>query len=156
MNEKEFKEYVEKMNKNIGNLLKDNDEELAFYIQLVARFNDICEENKELKEQLSGTTFCYDEEDHRRLKDKIVELERTIELSYVDAKETLATINYEQEAQQKEFIKYLEDEINNCTKQNDIFFVGMQNDIFFVGIQRAFKLSLQKYKEIIGGKNERI
>lgn len=51
--------------------------------------------------------------------------------------------------QQKEFIKYLEDEINNCTKQNDIFFVGMQNDIFFVGIQRAFKLSLQKYKEII-------
>ena len=114
------------------------------------------EEIKKLETTLSGTTFCYDEEDHRRLKDKIVELERTIELSYVDAKETLATINYEQEAQQKEFIKYLEDEINNCTKQNDIFFVGMQNDIFFVGIQRAFKLSLQKYKEIIGGKNERI
>lgn len=67
-------------------------------------------ENQELKSQLAGTTHCFDEEEHRKLKDEIKELEKIIELCHLDAKETLATINYEQESQQKEFIKYLEDE----------------------------------------------
>lgn len=110
---------------------------------------EICnlqDENKKLKEQLSGTTFCYDEEEHRRLKDKIVELERTIELSHANAKETLGEINYEQEAQQKEFIKYLEDEINWCIMQGDIFSIDMMG---------AFILSLDKYKEIIGVLDEK-
>ena len=43
MNYKEFKQYVDKMNKGIADKLKDNEEELAFYIELVKRFNDICE-----------------------------------------------------------------------------------------------------------------
>ena len=80
-------------------------------------FNDVkraikqlLQENQELKSQLAGTTHCFDEEEHRKLKDEIKKLERIIELCHLDAKETLATINYEQELQQKEFIKYLEDE----------------------------------------------
>lgn len=71
---------------------------------------EIQKENQELKSQLAGTTHCFDEEEHRKLKDEIKELEKIIELCHLDAKETLATINYEQESQQKEFIKYLEDE----------------------------------------------
>ena len=81
--------------------------------QIQNRLNAIqflLKENQELKSQLAGTTFCYDEEEHRKLKDEIKELERIIELCHLDAKETLATINCEQENQQKEFIKYLEDE----------------------------------------------
>jgi hypothetical protein len=55
MTEEEFKKYVNRMNENIGNLLKDNDEELAFYFQLVARFNDVCDEKKKQKEAIRET-----------------------------------------------------------------------------------------------------
>ena len=76
---------------------------------------EIFYENQELKSQLKGTTHCFDEEEHRKLKDEIKELERIIELCHLDAKETLATINCEQENQQKEFINYLQKEINRYT-----------------------------------------
>lgn len=33
-------------------------------------------ENQELKSQLSGTTFCYDEEEHRKLENNWNELKR--------------------------------------------------------------------------------
>lgn len=33
-------------------------------------------ENKELKSQLAGTTFCYDEEEHRKLENNWNELKR--------------------------------------------------------------------------------
>lgn len=52
MNYEEFKKYVDEMNKGIVDKLKDSEEELTFYIELVKRFNDICEENEELKKQL--------------------------------------------------------------------------------------------------------
>ena len=45
MSDKEFKKYVDEMHKNILYLLKDNDEELAFYVELISRFNTICENN---------------------------------------------------------------------------------------------------------------
>ena len=51
MNYKEFKQYVDKTNKSIADKLKDNEEELAFYINLVKRFNDICDKKEELKKQ---------------------------------------------------------------------------------------------------------
>jgi hypothetical protein len=117
---------------------------------------EICnlqDENKKLKEQLSGTTFCYDEEEHRRLKDKIVELERTIELSHANAKETLGEINYEQAAQQKEFMNYLQSEINyykilsdkmgNCDYDNSKLKLSIYQSI------------LLKYSEIVN-KSERV
>ena len=47
---------------------------------------------------------------------------------------------------QKEFIKYLEDEIDWCIKQGDIFSIDMMG---------AFILSLDKYKEIIGVLDEK-
>lgn len=45
----------------------------------------------------------------------------------------------EVETQQKEFIEWLENEINKC-----------QNNIFYEGMKRGFEVSLQKYKSIIG------
>ena len=109
---------------NIGNVTSDNfnldyngkEMQKEVYEQLI---DQLQQENKQLKTQLSGTTFCYDEEDHRRLKDKIAELERTIELSNMDAKEVLREINYEQAAQQKEFMNYLQNEINYYKVHSD-------------------------------------
>ena len=53
MAEEEFKKYVNEMNENIVNLLKDNNEELAFYSYLVIRFNNICDEKKKKEETIN-------------------------------------------------------------------------------------------------------
>ena len=96
-------------------------------------------ENQELKSQLAGTTHCFDEEEHRKLKDEIKKLERIIELCHLDAKETLATINYEQESQQKEFIEWLE-------AMSKMY----ENEYKDIDIAGHYNCVLAKYKEIIG------
>ena len=52
MNLKEYKKYVNEVNKNIENLLKDNEEELSFYQLLVKTFNQVCEERNNLEQAL--------------------------------------------------------------------------------------------------------
>lgn len=54
MTQKEFIKYTERMNKNIVGLLKDNEEELAFYSQLVKSFNNVCEKNDRLEKKING------------------------------------------------------------------------------------------------------
>ena len=51
MNYEEFKKYVDKMNENIFNKLKDNNDEQFFYVQLVKRFNEICSEQLESEQK---------------------------------------------------------------------------------------------------------
>lgn len=52
MNLKEYKKYVNEVNNNIENLLKDNEEELNFYQLLVKTFNQVCEERNNLEQAL--------------------------------------------------------------------------------------------------------
>lgn len=80
-------------------------------------------ENQELKKQLEEL-----EEDYFKLSREITEY--TIKL-------------HKNKVQRKEFIKYLEDEINKC-----------QSDIFADGVKYGFQLSLQKYKKINREDNE--
>ena len=54
MTQEEFIKYTERMNKNIVGLLKDNEEELAFYSQLVISFNNVCEKNDRLEKKING------------------------------------------------------------------------------------------------------
>ena len=51
------------------------------------------------------------------------------------------------ETQQKEFIKYLEDEIHSCEVVSDLLFNSNKE-------MKVYKEILQKYKEIIGGKKD--
>lgn len=126
------------------------------YKAIVEELTEYAEENEKLKSQLSGTTFCYDEKEHRDLKVKIKELERIIELCHLDAKETLATINYEQESQQKEFINYLQKEINQYASHieaidsvcTSIYSSDYDNSKLKLAI---YKEILQKYREIVNG-----
>lgn len=119
----------------------------------------LLKENEKLKSQLSGTTFCYDEGEHRDLKIKIKELERIIKLCHLDAKETLATINYEQESQQKEFINYLQRGINHYTAYVEamdsagpsIYSNEYDNSKIKIAIYKGI---LQKYKEIVNGSEQ--
>lgn len=53
MTQEEFIKYTEKMNKSIAHLLKDNEEELAFYSQLVRSFNNVCEKNDRLGKKIN-------------------------------------------------------------------------------------------------------
>ena len=54
MTQEEFIKYTERMNKNIVSLLKGNEEELAFYSQLVISFNNVCEKNDRLEKKING------------------------------------------------------------------------------------------------------
>ena len=139
--------------------------------------NTLVQENEELKSQLRGTTHCFDEEEHNKLKEEITNLSKEIDMwnsKYNDMfdenrmlKEALETKSYCKYAnkcdelddcsidnklnQQKEFINYLEKEIKRINP-NDLY-IGELNlrldDIKFTQYL-IYKEILQKYKSIIG------
>lgn len=85
----------------------------------------LIEENKELKKQLEEkeNIAC-------NWKDSCLENAGKIEIL---------------ETQQKEFIRYLEDEIQSCEAVSDLLFNSNKE-------MKVYEKILQKYKEIIGGK----
>ena len=93
----DYKSYYQDCTKE--QILADTYIDYCAYVNLSHRYS-------ELKKQLKGTTHCYDEVEHRQLKN-----------------------------QQQEFIKYLEDMLDD---DNDIFSIIRVKDV------------LVKYKEIIG------
>ena len=106
-------------------------------------------ENQELKSQLKGTTHCFDEEEHEKLKKQLEEernkvREYSYKLSNYRCEETY-------ENQQKEFIKYMNKTIEEleCDDVDDEEMKGYL-------IQRidTFKEILSKYKKIIGVSDE--
>ena len=120
-------------------------------------------ENKELKLQLKGTTHCFDEEEHEKLKKQLENKNKQIEYLHrsIERKEDTIidlqneTIPYTNEyvckleTQQKEFINYLEDEIKNIQIKwgNKLTEKGYIDIAMTV---RAYQIILKKYKEIIG------
>lgn len=101
--------------------------ELKEYNDLVSKYNELLKENKELKKQLENTINSYTEEHNLRHNS--------------DLKLDLL------KAQQKEFIKYLEDEIKRL-KENDIYQPLQKMAL------ATHEHTLQKYKEIIGVSDE--
>ena len=95
------------------------------YTLLLIDINNLLKENQELKKQLEERTKMYQNA-----------------YNYSQKMETKAIIL---ETQQKEFIKYLEDEMNKC-----------QSNIFADGVKYGFQLSLSKYKKIIGVSDEKV
>nr|DAI31644.1 MAG TPA: Pre-mRNA-processing-splicing factor [Caudoviricetes sp.] len=122
-------------------------------------------ENQELKSQLAGTTHCFDEEEHNKLKEENQELKKQLENCYCNRTDCSSRIKdskkYDSlvqkvETQQKEFIKYLEGEINKLKEQikNYDIWHEVGTDINFLILKKQFYLEiLQKYKEIIQTKN---
>ena len=53
MNLEEYKKYVNEVNNNIENLLKNNEEELCFNQLWVNTFNQVCEERNNLEQALN-------------------------------------------------------------------------------------------------------
>lgn len=139
---------------------------------------ELRKENQKLKTQLKGTTHCYDEEEHRKLKkqlheasikiqemveqdiecpsncEKLRKLEKQLKPDYYTKglEETLK--EYQQEMnkvanQQKEFIKYLENEITNTVNRKEQLRNKEAILILEVRISED-NIILQKYKQTIG------
>lgn len=142
----------------------------------------LIKENAELKSQLRGTTHCFDEEEHNKLKEEITILSKEIDMwnskyndmfdenrelkkqlkdKVEDYKRMKDNFDSKVDAltkiatQQKKFIKYLEDEIKRINP-NDLY-IGELNlrldDIKFTQYL-IYKEILQKYKSIIGVSDE--
>lgn len=100
--------------------------------------NDLLKENKELKKQLEDMTLCRDIASGHREE--------------VQDREAIL-LN-----QQKEFIEYLEDEINKLKEQikNYDIWHEVGTDINFLILKKQFYLEiLQKHNEIIGDINDK-
>ena len=109
-------------------------------------------ENKELKLQLKGTTHCFDEEEHDKLKKQLEEYKDKINwYENFKVNKTIDKLRLKHNTQQKEFIDYMNKKIEEleCDDVDDEEMKGYL-------IQRidTFKEVLSKYKEIIGGKDE--
>lgn len=136
----------------VQQLPKEDIETIQGYVEMIE------EENQKLKLQLSGTTFCYDEEEHRELKKQLENCycNRTDCSSRIKDSKKYDSLVQKVETQQKEFIKYLEGKINKLKEQikNYDIWHEVRTDINFLILKKQFYLEiLQKYKEIIQTKN---
>lgn len=110
-------------------------------------------ENQELKSQLRGTTHCFDEEEHNKLKEENQALKKQLENRYEKVGTLTGELLYEENTklinQQKKFINYLEDEIEKAT-------TNPYTKLSEYGMNRIhiYKEILQKYKSIIGGNKD--
>lgn len=106
-------------------------------------------ENQELKSQLKGTTHCFDEEEHEKLKKQLEENKDKINwYENFEINKTIDKLRIKHNNQQKEFIKYLEDEIKRL-KENDIYQPLQKMAL------ATHEHILQKYKSIIGVSDEK-
>lgn len=118
----------------------NNSDELKSYVaSILCEIDELQQENQELKYQLAGTTHCFDEEEHEKLKKEVEELK--------EEKQEWINLLAMFKNQQKEFIEYMTNTIEEleCDDVDDEEMKGYL-------IQRidTFKEILHKYKEIIG------
>ena len=140
--EKELYDYAESLKERVSYLEKSivrKEETIAELEQERVPYTNkyvdkVDKENQELKKQL--------EEANKKLYLCTPEISQNIHgkyVSYVD----LVNEMYELKKQQKEFINYLEDEIQSCEAVSDLLFN-------FNKEMKVYKKISQKYKEIIG------
>ena len=148
MSDKELEEYINKIEPNFDSHLEKGTIEMSneYYNLLEEKMVRLINKNQELKSQLKGTTHCFDEEEHEKLKKQI----ETYEIEGYKQNEELDKMSFnirKYKTQQKEFIKYMNDIIEDLETE-DVDDEEMKGYL----IQRinTFKEILQKYKDIIG------
>lgn len=110
----------------------------ALFEELDLTIAELRKENQELKSQLAGTTHCFDEQEHRKLKKQLEEINKMIEkCGFANIEQVM--LNYcGLLTQQKEFIKFLEDELLHAR-------------YYARDIAHYIEYVLRKYKEIVNG-----
>ena len=135
---------------------------------------EIQKENQELKSQLRGTTHCFDEEEHNRLKEEITNLSKDVDMwnaKYNDMFDENRMLKKQVEEykrlgfkhlndkcnklenQQKEFINYLEDEKDRLARECSNIYEDSLGNTRLVNADKFDEVNdiLQKYRSIIGG-----
>lgn len=130
---KHFKSLLRQGSLRHMNILLDNKFQKELQKTIIKDYKKLQQENEKLKKQYCERTDC----GGRIGNSKKVEESEKQNKFLMERENKLQVI----EMKQKEFIKYLEAEINKC-----------QSNIFADGVKHGFQLSLSKYKEIIGGK----
>ena len=129
---KEKDVYIKQLQQE-NKILKENAENNDKVVDKVNWENMLLKkENQELKSQLKGTTHCFDEEEHEKLKKQLEELK--------EEKQEWINLLDMFKNQQKEFIKWLEDYLKLFDNMD------IEEQISYDMIEEI----LQKYKEIIG------
>lgn len=117
------------------------------------QYNDLVEEKESLQEQLSSNTLQLEElkkqiEEYIRtnlkLKNELFNKRKEYQETYKDVRIEIK----EYKTQQKEFIKYLEEEIEACKITNCLIYNHERE-------MKILETVLQKYKEIIGVSDEK-
>ena len=111
---------------------------ICTYKETINIFN-LLQENYELKSQLKGTTHCFDEEEHEKLKKKFEEYKR---LGFKHLNDKCNKL----ENQQKEFIEYLEDEIQ---QQETVIAENQEKSYFLIYEDKKEDLKLSSQKAYI-------
>ncbi len=159
----------------------NNEEAIIIFNSLVGEKENcqtvktLLKENQELKSQSKGTTHRFDEEEHEKLKlekeqlnnlvnscqEEIRQSKKKLENCYCNRTDCSGRIKdskvYDSlvqkvETQQKEFIKWLEDEINKLVKEYGNYVYDDYSEE--KGKYDTYIEILQKYKEIIGVSND--
>lgn len=117
---------------------------------------NLIKENQELKEKYENAVADYETTmaEKNELKKQVEECENKINwYENFEVNKTIDKLRLKHNAQQKEFIKYLEDEIKNIKMKwgNKLTEKGYIDIAMTV---RAYQIILKKYKEIIGVSDE--
>lgn len=146
MSDKELEEYINKIEPNFNSHLEKGTIEMSneYYNLLEEKMVRLINKNQELKSQLKGTTHCFDEEEHEKLKKQV----ETYEIEGYKQNEELNKMSFDirkYKIQQKEFIKYMNKTIEEL-EYDDVDDEEMKGYL----IQRidTFKEILAKYIEI--------
>ena len=135
---------------------------------------EIQKENEKLKSQLRGTTHCFDEEEHNKLKEEITNLSKDVDMwnaKYNDMFDENRMLKKQVEERPKEYVfignaqNKTRDFINQITKDNKEFktqqkkfikwledYINLfdKKDIYEEGSCDMLEEILQKYRSIIG------
>lgn len=151
--------------------------ELSGYRQAILNNKEMLglkEQNEKLKSQLKGTTHCFDEEEHNKLKEEITNLSKDVDMwnaKYNDMFDENRMLKKQLEERPKEYVfvgnaqNKTRDFINQITKDNKEFknqqkkfikwledYINLfdKKDIYEEGSCDTIEEILQKYKNIIG------
>lgn len=148
MNKEEIDYWLKVFSKNPIHFRSGEDKEISF-VKVFMVLKKLQQEKEKLREQLKQATKNYEREVYR------VEI-LTRQLKLVRENDDFTCkICRKLFAQQKEFIKYLEDKINRISEQikNYDIWHEVGTDINFLILKKQFYIEiLQNYKKIIGDK----
>lgn len=131
----ELIEYTERLHKENQELKKQLEEKNNGFVASTEELVEYAEENERLKEQL--------EVGEEQYQDLVEEKEKI--------KESYDSLVLKHESQQKEFIEWLENEINKCEYGEKKY--ADSDDMSYHNENELRKEILAKYKEIIRGRN---